>query len=250
MTISAPLYRLPDAQLVSIEYPGPVASTSSSLNVAVGTLGGQDRLTRALSKPDGVVELNFRPENNFSHPVGGETVEAGNMAVLRIIKRRRRAGRKKSKIVGEHLVEEAGAYTVQCVGSIAKSVRFIGEDRSSTGSVFDVLKDSSCSNGRPAVCSSWGTRGSNSQACSRDAQHGLWAARIRIGEVVLIETPHLVDTIQRYRFPEPDEDFEGNLHLLPPPVFSRLTVPQIYECASPLICCPETSTDPSVQLPP
>lgn len=126
MTVSAPLYRLPDTRLVSIEYPGPFASSSSSTTAAVQTLGGRDRLTRALSKEDGVVELNFRPENNFSHPVGGETVNGGNLAVLRIVKRRRRADRKKTKIVGEHLVEESGLYTVQCLGSIAKSVRFIG----------------------------------------------------------------------------------------------------------------------------
>lgn len=131
MTVSAPLYRLSDEQIVSIEYPGPVASTSASTAAAVQTLGGQERLTRALSKSDGVVELRFRPGDSFSHPVGGETVKAGNMAVLKIVKRRRRAGRKKSKIVGEELVEESGIYTVECVGCVSKSVRFIGEERAS-----------------------------------------------------------------------------------------------------------------------
>lgn len=127
MTVSAPTYRLPEAQLVSIEYPGPVASTSSSTAAAVQTLGGHERLTRTLSKPDGVVELNFRPSDSFSHPVGGETVDAGNVAVLKIVKRRRRDGRKKTKIVGEELVDESGIFTVECVGRVSKSVRFIGK---------------------------------------------------------------------------------------------------------------------------
>ena len=38
-----------------------------------------------------------------------------------------------------------------------------------------------------------------------------------------------VSTIQAFRFPEPNEDFD-ELRILPPPVFSRLTLPQIYEC--------------------
>lgn len=37
------------------------------------------------------------------------------------------------------------------------------------------------------------------------------------------------ETLQQYRFPEPNEDFDGDLRLFPPPVFSRLVVPQVYE---------------------
>lgn len=158
MTRPAASYRIPTAtSLVSIEYPGPVSSSSSSIDQAVATLGGLHRLSRALASsnnanasasssklpnannPDdaaattanaagsgadaGVVELNFRPEHPFSHAIPGETVPANNWLVVKITKKRRR---KRADEDEEAVSASSGIFKVEPVGSVSKVVRFRG----------------------------------------------------------------------------------------------------------------------------
>lgn len=118
----APSYRVHPPAIVTVEYPGPVASSSKSQLKAVDTLGGIQRLTKALDNPHGIVELNFRPKEPFSHTVPGDTVRTKNMVVVKVIKRRRK--RRKTKIVGHEVLDDVGVYKVESVGTVEKVVRF------------------------------------------------------------------------------------------------------------------------------
>ena len=133
----APTYSLPSTSYALIEYPGPVASTSTtSHSQAIKTLGGIPRLSRALHAQDGVVEINFRPDVPFSHTVGGENLTSSsspdgggggcNVVLLKVVKKRRRRT-DKTKIVGEKVVDDRGVYKVDVMGVVDKLVRFRGE---------------------------------------------------------------------------------------------------------------------------
>lgn len=124
----APEYTLPSTSHAIIEYPGPVASTSTAQFQAIKTLGGPSRLSKALRSDNGIVELNFRPDVTFSHAVGGETVQAGNIILLKVTKRRRRRT-DKTRIEGENVVPDHGVYKVEAVGVVDKLVRFRSEFR-------------------------------------------------------------------------------------------------------------------------
>lgn len=122
----APTYRLPSASYALVEYPGPVASTSTSQSQAIKTLGGLPRLSKALHAEDGVVEINFRPDTTFSHAVGSENITDGsNIVLLKVIKKRRRKT-DKTKIVGEKVVDDRGVYKLEVMGVVEKLVRFRG----------------------------------------------------------------------------------------------------------------------------
>lgn len=122
----APSYGLPSNSFALIEYPGPVASTSTSQAQAIKTLGGQARLSKTLQSQDAVVELNFRPDVPFSHSVAGENIEAGNVVLLKVVKRRRKRT-DKTKIVGEKVVQDHGVYKVEALGVVDRLVRFRSE---------------------------------------------------------------------------------------------------------------------------
>jgi len=89
----APEIQIPPVRIYSVEYPGYVQPTS--VPEAVRTLGGKQALEKAFrksSKPDAFLELRYRPNNPFAHPVAGEVVQT-NSILLKIVKRRRkRAG--------------------------------------------------------------------------------------------------------------------------------------------------------------
>lgn len=122
----APTYRLPSNSYALVEYPGPVASTSTSQSQAIKTLGGVSRLSKALHADNGVVEVNFRPDVTFSHAVSGENITDGcNIVLLKVIKKRRRRT-DKTKIVGERVVDDKGVYKMEVMGVVEKLVRFRG----------------------------------------------------------------------------------------------------------------------------
>ncbi|CAL1702142.1 unnamed protein product [Somion occarium] len=118
---SAPLHPLPSAHFYSLEYPGYVQSCSIPL--AVERLGGQARLDSAFRrvasmKTDFPLELNFRPENPYSHPVSGEVVHTSNL-LLKVVKRKR-----KRKDGMQLDGEPVGEYTAEVVGVVPKTGRF------------------------------------------------------------------------------------------------------------------------------
>jgi len=116
----APEIQIPPVRVYSVEYPGYVQPTS--VPEAVRTLGGQQALEKAFrksSKPDAFLELRYRPDNPFAHPIAGEVVQT-NSILLKIVKRRR-------KRADEQDVGPVGEYTVEPVGLIPGTARFRGE---------------------------------------------------------------------------------------------------------------------------
>lgn len=123
MSAAALTYRIPATPLIAVEYPGPVASTSQAK--AVATLGGPQRLSSALARDDGVVELNFRPEDVYSHTIPGVNIGTTNLLVLRV--KRRRCRNPIATTVGDDAQMAKGLYMAEIVGPVKKVVRFRGE---------------------------------------------------------------------------------------------------------------------------
>ncbi|KAH8118324.1 RNA polymerase III transcription factor IIIC subunit-domain-containing protein [Phellopilus nigrolimitatus] len=192
----------------SIEFPGYVEE--NSVPNAVQRLGGQAAIERAFkrnaTKVESFLELSWRPEQPFAHPIPGSVVQSNNI-LLKVTKRRR----KRKEVEGMGGTE--GDFLAEAVGVITKTARFRGM------ADFQYSPDAS----DPAVL--------------------LRAAMDRMD----------VDYIRKYAIPPEKEDYalpvglseqpqaEGNaaesvsnapvrsnLRLIPPPLFSRQTIPQIY----------------------
>jgi hypothetical protein len=144
---SAPVHPIPLAPLLSVEYPGYIQPSPASLQRALFTIGGPTRLETLLEPPAPgpypaerkvvaghsaglpIVELNYSltsdaPEvieaARWKHPVLGQVID-GDKLVLRVRKRRKvRINRE----TGERERLEAGEYTMDVLGPVAKTVRF------------------------------------------------------------------------------------------------------------------------------
>jgi general transcription factor 3C polypeptide 5 (transcription factor C subunit 1) len=124
-TSPAPEIKIPPVRIHSVEYPGYVQPTSVS--EAVRTLGGHQVLEKAFrksTKPDAFLELRYRPDNPFAHPIAGEVVQT-NSILLKVIKRRRK--RMEGTFTDEQNAGSIGEYTVEPVGLIPGTARFRGE---------------------------------------------------------------------------------------------------------------------------
>lgn len=121
-TTPAPERPLPSTPFYSIEYPGYVQI--QSVSKAIKTLGGQSSVDnafkRSAAKLDRCLELNFRPENPFSHPVPGEIVPTSKI-VLKVVQRRRKIAHSSAHDSGP-----IGEYTLEAVGVTPKTARFRG----------------------------------------------------------------------------------------------------------------------------
>lgn len=122
-TTPAPERPLSSTPYYSIEYPGYVRLPS--VPQAIRTLGGQpsvdNAFKRSAAKLDRCLELNFRPENPFSHPVPGEIVPTSKI-VLKVVQRRRKIPNSTGNDSGP-----IGEYTMEAVGVIPKTARFRGK---------------------------------------------------------------------------------------------------------------------------
>ncbi|OCB90890.1 hypothetical protein A7U60_g1915 [Sanghuangporus baumii] len=177
---------LPTSQYYAVEFPGFVQDGSEKR--AIEHLGGQAAIERVFKrnapKSHSLLELSWRPENPFAHPVPGAIVNANNI-LLKVTKRKRKRRN------GEELPIPEGEFVAEAVGVIPKTVRF------------------------------------RSMA---DFQYN----------------PDPSDPVVQFRIPPEKEDYElptddmevdgssqpgpskSNLRLIPPPVFTRQTLPQIY----------------------
>jgi general transcription factor 3C polypeptide 5 (transcription factor C subunit 1) len=112
---------LPQVTFFSVEYPGYVQE--ASVPSAIQKLGGQSRLDnafrRSAQRKDALLELSFRSNDPFAHPIPGDIVPANNL-LLKIIKRKRRlctsAGSSKDGAIGE--------FTAEITGIVSKTARF------------------------------------------------------------------------------------------------------------------------------
>ncbi|BFZ54583.1 tau 95 subunit of transcription factor TFIIIC [Savitreella phatthalungensis] len=68
----------PDELFFSIEFPGNVVN----IDKAIAMLGGQDGIQRAVYQPeDARLELRFRPDDRFEHPVQASVLKTSNLLV-------------------------------------------------------------------------------------------------------------------------------------------------------------------------
>ncbi|CAG8807608.1 30502_t:CDS:10, partial [Gigaspora margarita] len=84
----APEKVLPTQQFFAVEYPGNVINTEKALQ----TLGGQRGLKKAVNED--LLELRFRPNNPFCHPINGDIIPTANL-LLKVTRRRK-------KVKGHH----------------------------------------------------------------------------------------------------------------------------------------------------
>ena len=121
---SAQAHELPTSHFFSIEYPGYVRP--ESVSTAIHSLGGQSSIDRAFRrsapKEDALLELNFRPDNSFSHPLPGDLVPTNNI-LLKVVKRRL----KRPPDDDGSQKDITGEYTATAVGVIPKTARFRSE---------------------------------------------------------------------------------------------------------------------------
>lgn len=120
-TSSAPLHPLPKTPFYSVEYPGYVQE--ASVPAAIRILGGPQALDAAFKRPitksEALIELRLQPDNPFAHPVPGEVVQTNNL-LLKVTKRKR------MRRDGVPLLQPEWEYKAEIVGVVPRTVRFRG----------------------------------------------------------------------------------------------------------------------------
>ncbi|KAI9028619.1 RNA polymerase III transcription factor IIIC subunit-domain-containing protein [Hyaloraphidium curvatum] len=172
----APSHAFPRGRrLVSVEYPGFVRDTER----AFATLGGKERVGKVAAGTADTLELRYRPEDLFAHPIVGDAIGTANL-LLKVTRRRRRAA--PGRPAGEW--EERS----EVVGTIARTVRFRAM------ADFQYTPDLS-----------WNTT---------QLRHALQDLD--------------VDAIARLSALSDDVPGSSQMRNIPPPIFSRVDVPQVY----------------------
>ena len=215
---AAPSWPVPQALLVTVEYPGLVQDTHESLSRALATLSpcagpvpglqsassALTHLARVVTRGGKVVECRLHPlageEQDmqlYRHPLLGDVVP-GRELVVRVHRRRwQRRG-------ADGQLETRKEYTVTLVGAVRSTVRFLR------------MADFAFKPDLPA----------GSHAHPTTALHR-----------ALVEMD--VAALQRFRFPPETEEYEvedgrdpkrlrSNLAMIPPPFFSRMELPFSY----------------------
>ncbi|KAF8709297.1 RNA polymerase III transcription factor (TF)IIIC subunit, partial [Rhizoctonia solani] len=192
----------------AIEYPGYISPNSTSINRAITTLGGQKCVQNAFSDGGRILELRLQPDNPFAHPVTGDVVGTNTLLVKVVTRRKKQvggtndlgnsgstvAGSSEDKGKGKERVdgESQGTYTAEVMGIIPKTVRF----RSMADFQYQPNED--------------------------DYVVQMRRAMDRLD----------VDAIRSFEFKPLQENYEeggkSQLHLIPPPLFSRQGIPQHY----------------------
>ncbi|KIY49557.1 hypothetical protein FISHEDRAFT_41503 [Fistulina hepatica ATCC 64428] len=212
-TAKAPERRLPSTLLYSIEYPGYVQL--ESVPRAIETLGGQSSLDtafrRGVSKTEALVELRFDPSNPFAHPIPGDMAPTNNI-VLKVVRRKR-------KVKDPNIAPGApiGEYKAEAIGSVHKTLRF----RSMADYHYQPPDDDPVTQLRLAM-----------DRMDVDATCGYSIPEDK-GDYLV---PSSLNSPNSEQHPlgagtsaSASSKFRSNLRFFPPPLFSRQTIPQIYQ---------------------
>ncbi|TDL29471.1 hypothetical protein BD410DRAFT_24170 [Rickenella mellea] len=191
---------LPSKDFYSVQYPGYVKS--SSVPLAVQSLGGQSSLDRAFrrsaTKNEALLELNLRPGNPFAHPIPGDVVGTNNI-LLKITKRKRRRINTEDEVIGD--------FTAEAVGVIPKTVRFRSmADYQYMPNVDDPVTQLRFAMDRMDV------QAIKNYTIPTEKEDYTTRTHTSVGE-----DDHMDGTSER-----------SNLRLPPPPIFSRQGIPQLY----------------------
>jgi hypothetical protein len=126
----APFLAIGHQAFQSIEYPGPIGPSTSSLEKALRTLGHQEDLDAVFNKSRSQLDLNFRPGDHWAHPVAGDRATTHRL-LLKVTRRRRR--RTQDDGDGSACVDQStnhsqvgGLYKVDIPGTVKQTVRFRG----------------------------------------------------------------------------------------------------------------------------
>ncbi|XP_072422108.1 general transcription factor 3C polypeptide 5 [Chiloscyllium punctatum] len=109
----------PDKRLVCAEYPGAVRDPRKMLD----TLGGEEGVSRTYADPSRRLELHFRPNDPYCHPVCANRFPSTSM-LLRV-KRMQRKLRAGASPLGERKGEEV-KYEMEILGLIGTTYKFQG----------------------------------------------------------------------------------------------------------------------------
>ncbi|KAJ3106405.1 hypothetical protein HDU97_006390 [Phlyctochytrium planicorne] len=109
----APSFPLPSWNFHVIEYPGLVEDVDS----AIKTLGGSKAIEKAFAQDLGHLELRYRPDDEFSHPIYGDVINTCNL-MLKVTTRRRKRRQ------GERPREDDVVVKSEIVGLVTKTCRF------------------------------------------------------------------------------------------------------------------------------
>ncbi|KAK0242443.1 RNA polymerase III transcription factor IIIC subunit-domain-containing protein [Armillaria nabsnona] len=221
---------LPSTPFYSVEYPGRVKPTS--VPEAIHTLGGQHSLDSAFkhatSKAESLVELSLRPDNPFSHPIPGEVV-ASNAILLKVVKRRKK---KKPEDAEDGFI---GEYTTEAIGVIPKTIRF----RSLADYQYQPDVEDPMSKLRMSM-SSMDVEAIRAYRFPEEKADYMVPANPSPPSSPPLPPPSLTsDTDFEMNLdpqlldvsnpvPDSNSDMRSNLRLFPPPIFSRQTIPQVY----------------------
>ncbi|KAI9009828.1 RNA polymerase III transcription factor IIIC subunit-domain-containing protein [Gaertneriomyces semiglobifer] len=113
--LRAPSQSLPGWKFHVVEYPGYVENTDKALK----TLGGTAAIERAFNEDLNALELRYRPDDPFSHPIQGEIITTANL-LLKVTLRRKKRRRKPNGTESP----DPGQITHQVLGTISKTCRF------------------------------------------------------------------------------------------------------------------------------
>ncbi|KAI9497095.1 RNA polymerase III transcription factor IIIC subunit-domain-containing protein [Zychaea mexicana] len=100
--------KVPNRKYVLVEYPGRVKNVDRALK----SLGGEKTIANALNKEVKTIELRYRPEDPFSHPVVGDVVPTSSL-LLKVTKRKKK-----------NQPDDEAAFKAEALGTILKSCRF------------------------------------------------------------------------------------------------------------------------------
>ncbi|KAJ3327941.1 tau 95 subunit of transcription factor TFIIIC [Blyttiomyces sp. JEL0837] len=106
---------LPNWGFHVIEFPG----TIENIENAFTALGGEESIARAFSEELGSLELRFRPNDPFSHPLIGEVISTSNL-VLKVTRRKR----KKPTGPNGTFAPQDQEMKTEVVGTVTKTCRF------------------------------------------------------------------------------------------------------------------------------
>ncbi|KAJ3154164.1 tau 95 subunit of transcription factor TFIIIC [Geranomyces michiganensis] len=82
----APSQTLPGWNFHVVEFPGYVKDSTKVLKM----LGGTEAMEKAFAEDLKVLELRYRPDDPFSHPINGEIIPTGNLLLSVTTRRRKR----------------------------------------------------------------------------------------------------------------------------------------------------------------
>ncbi|KAJ3558658.1 hypothetical protein NM688_g793 [Phlebia brevispora] len=221
---TAPLRPLPSSHYYSVEYPGYIQP--GSLPLAIERLGGQAKVDAAFKRTAGktssLLELRLRPTDPFAHPIAGEVITTNNI-LLKVVKRKRKQSRDQDGTMGEYIVE--------AMGVVPKTARF----RSMADYQYRFSREDSISKLRYAM-QTMDVEGILNYNISEEQED--YTVAVPSNEMDVDIDPALVEAKERA-----PQTIRSNLRLPPPPLFSRQTIPQIYNYKANPASVPTTYID-------